>query len=794
MPTILPKSQMSEEDIKLNYITPALLGRGWKNRITMETGLKFTDGKINLRGNLVAREKPKKADYILYIERNYPIAIVEAKDNNHSVSFGLQQAMTYAQMLDVPFAYSSNGDAFYEHDFLTGMEKQIPLDQFPTYEELVNRYRSEANAGEGISDDEMAIIHQPYYTSQNTYPPRYYQRIAINRTVDAIARGQERILLVMATGTGKTYTAFQIVYRLLKSGLKKKILYLADRNILVDQSIQQDFAPLEKTIHKINFAKDDPTTITSHEVYFSLYQQLTGGDDSDDGDAEDEAVAKLAALFQPNFFDLVIVDECHRGSAKKDSNWRKILDYFSSATQIGMTATPKETKYVSNIDYFGEPVYTYSLREGIEDGFLAPFRVINITTDIGDGWRPYKGQRDIYGNEIEDRIYNNSDYDYNIILEDRINQVAQEITNYLKSTDRMAKTIVFCATEDHAERMRIALSNFNSDMVKQNPDYVVRITGSDTYGKSKLDYFISVSAKYPVIATTSKLLSTGADCKMTKLIVLDQMINSMTEFKQIIGRGTRLREKEGKTHFTVMDFRGVSRLFADPDWDGPIEPDPDYDPNRPGKPKLPIDPPPGPGPIVDPPPTQPKPYVDANGCEVHIINKMVSIYDANGKLLRQESIIDYTKTNIRGEYASLDRFIAYWNTIQKKAAVSALLRERGIDLQALKEDQNMSDVDDFDFICHVAYDKKPLTRKERAEGVKKQDFFTKYSGAAKEVLEILLEKYMNLGIDQIESMKILSLDPLKRFGSPTKIVGYFGGKAAYLSAVRSLEEAIYEVA
>ena len=794
MPTILPKSQMSEEDIKLNYITPALLGRGWKNRITMETGLKFTDGKINLRGNLVAREKPKKADYILYIERNYPIAIVEAKDNNHSVSFGLQQAMTYAQMLDVPFAYSSNGDAFYEHDFLTGMEKQIPLDQFPTYEELVNRYRSEANAGEGISDDEMAIIHQPYYTSQNTYPPRYYQRIAINRTVDAIARGQERILLVMATGTGKTYTAFQIVYRLLKSGLKKKILYLADRNILVDQSIQQDFAPLEKTIHKIYFAKDDPTTITSHEVYFSLYQQLTGGDDSDDGDAEDEAVAKLAALFQPNFFDLVIVDECHRGSAKKDSNWRKILDYFSSATQIGMTATPKETKYVSNIDYFGEPVYTYSLREGIEDGFLAPFRVINITTDIGDGWRPYKGQRDIYGNEIEDRIYNNSDYDYNIILEDRINQVAQEITNYLKSTDRMARTIVFCATEDHAERMRIALSNFNSDMVKQNPDYVVRITGSDTYGKSKLDYFISVSAKYPVIATTSKLLSTGADCKMTKLIVLDQMINSMTEFKQIIGRGTRLREKEGKTHFTVMDFRGVSRLFADPDWDGPIEPDPDYDPNRPGKPKLPIDPPPGPGPIVDPPPTQPKPYVDANGCEVHIINKMVSIYDANGKLLRQESIIDYTKTNIRGEYASLDRFIAYWNAIQKKAAVSALLRERGIDLQALKEDQNMSDVDDFDFICHVAYDKKPLTRKERAEGVKKQDFFTKYSGAAKEVLEILLEKYMNLGIDQIESMKILSLDPLKRFGSPTKIVGYFGGKAAYLSAVRSLEEAIYEVA
>lgn len=792
MSTILPKGQMTEEDIKLNYITPALLDRGWKSKITMETKVQFTDGKINLRGNLVARETPKKADYILYIERNYPIAIVEAKDNNHSVSFGLQQAMTYAQMLDVPFAYSSNGDAFYEHDFLTGMEKQIPLDQFPTYDELVQRYKTEANDGQGVSDDEMAMIRQPYYTSQNTYPPRYYQRIAINRTVDAIARGQERLLLVMATGTGKTYTAFQIVYRLLKSGMKKKILYLADRNILVDQSIQQDFAPLEKTIHKINFAKDDPSTITSHEVYFSLYQQLTGGDDNEESDAEDETVSKLAALFQPNFFDLVIVDECHRGSAKKDSNWRKILDNFSSATQIGMTATPKETKYISNINYFGEPVYTYSLREGIEDGFLAPFRVINITTDIGDGWRPYKGQRDIYGNEIEDRIYNNSDYDYNIILEDRINQVAQEITNYLKSTDRMAKTIVFCATEDHAERMRIALSNCNADMVKQNPDYVVRITGSDVYGKSKLDYFISVSAKYPVIATTSKLLSTGADCKMTKLIVLDQMINSMTEFKQIIGRGTRLREKEGKTHFTVMDFRGVSRLFADPDWDGPIEPDPDYNPDQPVNPKPPVDPPIDPP--IDPPPMQPKPFVDANGCEVHIINKTVSIYDANGKLLRQESIIDYTKTNIRGEYASLDRFIAYWNAIQKKAEVSSLLRERGIDLQALKEDQNMGDVDDFDFICHVAYDKKPLTRKERAEGVKKQDFFTKYSGVAKEILEVLLDKYMNLGIYQIESMKILSLDPLKKYGTPAKIVGYFGGKNAYLSALRSLENAIYEVA
>lgn len=790
MNMLLPKKQMTEEDIKLNYITPALQNRGWADKITMETKVQFTDGKINLRGNLVAREAPKKADYVLYVERNYPIAIVEAKDNNHSVSFGLQQAMTYAQMLDVPFAYSSNGDAFYEHDFLTGQEKQIPLDKFPTCEDLITRYKNHGNAGAGVSDDEMDIIKQPYYSSQTTHRPRYYQRIAINRTLKAIAQGKDRLLLVMATGTGKTYTAFQIVYRLLKAGLKKKILYLADRNILVDQSIQQDFAPLEKTIHKINFAKDDSTTITSHEIYFSLYQQLAGSDD-EDNETEEDTVTKLSKLFQPDFFDFIIVDECHRGSAKKDSNWRKILEYFSSATQLGMTATPKETQYVSNIDYFGDPIYSYSLRQGIEDGFLAPFRVINITTDIGDGWRPYHGQTDIYGNIIEDRIYNNKDYDYNIIIEDRINQVAQEITNYLKATDRMAKTIVFCATEDHAERMRIALNNLNADKVRENPDYVVRITGSDVYGKSKLDYFISVSAKYPVIATTSKLLSTGADCKMTKLIVLDQMINSMTEFKQIIGRGTRLREKEGKTHFTIMDFRGVSRLFADPDWDGPIEINPGFEPPQPGPVDPPINPP---GPPVPPPEPRVKPYVDKNGCEVHIINKTVSIYDTNGKLLKQENIIDYTKTNILGEYASLGRFIQYWNGIKKKSMVNDLLKERGIDLRALKEDQNMADVDDFDFICHVAYDQKPLTRKERAEGVKKKDFFAKYSGAAKEVLEVLLDKYMNLGIDQIESMKVLSLDPLKQYGTPSKIVGYFGGKAAYLDALKSLETAIYEVA
>lgn len=546
MASIISKKEMSEEDIKLNFITPSIIknGSGWKDKVTMETKVEFTDGKINLQGNVASRQAPKKADYILYINSNNPIAIVEAKDNNHSVSYGLQQAMEYAKMLDLPFAFSSNGDGFCEHDFLTGSEREFGMDEFPTFEELVNRFKSESNDGKGISNTEEKMINQPYYSSQNTYPPRYYQRIAVNKTLEAIAKGQNRLLLVMATGTGKTYTAFQLCYRLLKSGLKKKILYLADRNILVDQSIQQDFSPLEKVIHKVNFSKDSKDTISSYEIYFSLYQQLS--DKNDDDQENDETVSRLASLFSPNFFDIIIVDECHRGSAKKDSSWRKILDYFSSATQLGMTATPKETKYISNIDYFGEPIYTYSLREGIDDGFLAPFRVISIQTDISDGWRPYSGQTDYYGNLIEDRVYNNCDYDYKIVLEDRIYQVASEITEYLKQTNRMQKTIVFCATEDAAERMRQALVNLNKDIVKENPDYVVRITGSDDYGKSKLSYFISVASPYPVIATTSKLLSTGADCKMTKLIVIDQMINSMTEFKQIIGRGTRIREKEGK--------------------------------------------------------------------------------------------------------------------------------------------------------------------------------------------------------------------------------------------------------
>ncbi len=793
MNPIIDKSQMSEEDIKLNYITPAIQAKGWQGYITMET--KITAGKVNLRGNIVVREQPKKVDYLLYIRENQPIAVVEAKKNDKTVSFGLQQAKEYAEKLDLPFAYSSNGDGFEEYDYLTGLERTIGLDEFPTRDELITRYYREMNNGAGITETEKLVQAQPYYSSQDTYPPRFYQRIAIDRTLDAIALGQQRILLVMATGTGKTYTAFQIVYRLLKSGMKAKILYLADRNILVDQSIEQDFKPLNKTIHKIDYSEDIkvPGKVLSHEVYFALYQQLIGDHDE----------KHYAELFRPGFFDLVIVDECHRGSAKDDSKWREILDYFSGATQIGMTATPKESKYVSNLSYFGDPVYTYSLNEGIEDGFLANFKVIEPRMNIGDGWRPYKGQKDIFGVEIEDRIYNNTDYDYNIVIEDRIHAVAKDITDYLKSTGRMQKTIVFCADEPAAERMRKELSNLNKDMMKNHPDYVVRITGSDDYGKSKLDYFISIGQDYPVIATTSELLSTGVDTKTVKVIAIDKNISSMTAFKQTIGRGTRIVEKKGKLSFVVMDFRGVSRLFADPDWDGPIEIDPDYVPGGHSDPDVPPTdpntPPTDPDALPDVPPVDPptpryKPIVDKDGCTVEIIQKTVSIYDPHGKLLRQESIIDYTKTNIQGEYGSLDQFIRYWSGLQKKDVITEMLKDRGIDLEALKKDQGMEDVDDYDFICHVAFDQKPLTRAERAGKVKRSDFFSKYSGAAREVLEALLDRYMNLGINEMESTEILKLDPFAKYGKPAKIAGLFGGPQGYYQALQELEKALYGAA
>ena len=766
------KSLLSEEDIKRCYITPAL-ERVWPAcDIRMEKPI--TDGRVNIRGNMEMRERPKFADYVLYTHAGYPLAIVEAKDNKHNVSFGIQQAKTYAQMMDIQFAYSSNGDAFAEYDFLTGVEREFPLDEFPSQEMLAARLKEEAH----LTQKEIKVIEQPFYVSEDTYAPRYYQQVAVDRALGAIARGQQRILLVMATGTGKTYTAFQIIYRLRKAGLKKKILYLADRNILVDQSIQQDFRPLANVIHKVNYAADDRTTITAYEVYFSLYQQLFGENDEE----------RFRELFDPGFFDLIVIDECHRGSAKADGRWRRILDYFQDATQIGMTATPKETSYVSNIDYFGEPVYTYSLKQGIDDGFLAPFRVINVHLNIGEGWRPCKGQRDFFGNEIEDRVYNNTDYDYHIVLEDRIREVAAHITQYLRQTDRMAKTIVFCADEAAAERMRQELTKQNADMMKQYPNYVVRITGSDTYGKSQLSYFISVSSPVPVIATTSQLLSTGVDCKMVKLIVLDENITSMTMFKQIIGRGTRLRYDEGKRSFVIMDFRGVTRLFADPDWDGPVIEDPDYGKGKGGTTTGTG----GSGNGGNGGGPSPKPFVRADGCKAYTVQETVSVYDAGGKLLKQENIINYTKENILGQFGDLHAFIQQWNSAKKKRAIADALAVHGVDLDKLKQAMKMDDVDDFDFICHVAYDQKPLTRRERAEGVKKRDFLSHYSGAAREVLETLLDSYMNLGIKNIEQIDILKLKDFQKFGKPARIAKLFNGKQGYEEAVRALENELYK--
>ena len=831
MSDIFDISQMTEEDIKLQFITPALTAKWDIKKITMETSPvnNFTDGKVRIKGNIPSRDKGKRCDYVLWYNKGTPLAIVEAKDNNHSSSFGMQQAITYGIMMDVPFVYTSNGSSFFEHDFTTGLEKEFPLSEFPTADELYARWKGvdaqkiiEVEDRERYDVDgetkfydvplcyEEKLLNTPFYSGANCYPPRYYQRNAVNRTLEAIAKHQTRILIAMATGTGKTYTAFQIVWRLIESGTKKKVLYLADRNNLVDQTINGDFKPLEKVIHKVNFQKEDKSKISAYQVYFALYQQLDSAkhksEDEEETEEEfEEELAKYKEFFKPDFFDLIFVDECHRGSAKADSRWRKILEYFSSATQIGMTATPKETKYISNIDYFGEPVYSYSLKQGIEDGFLAPFKVINVHTSIDDCWRPKKGQKDIYGNEVEDREYNLSDYDYNIIIQDRIDEVAQEITKFLKETDRMSKTIVFCPTEDAAERMRVALNNLNTDMILRDnqgnvkEQYVVRITGSDKYGKDKLDYFISVSQEYPVIATTSKLLSTGSDCKMVKLIVLDELINSMTEFKQIIGRGTRLRYDEGKTHFTIMDFRRVSRLFADPEWDGEIEKDEDFG-KVPPQPENTDDSDESPSGnddddiIVDPPIPNQKPIIGKGGVTVKVLQRVVSIYDTDGKLLKQESIEDYTKESILGTYQTLENFIQTWNEEQKKEVIRNMLKDLGIDLELIKKEQNMSDVDDFDFICHIAFNQKPLTRRERAENVKKRDLFGKYGEAAKEVINALLDKYAELGIYDIESTEILKQNPFTKFGKPSRIAALFGGNDKYRTALRELENELYRVA
>ena len=777
------EEQLSEEDVRNMYITPALTKK-WSLEKQIRSEVYFTAGRVIVRGNMSARKKGEKADYILYYNSSKPIAVVEAKKNTLSVGEGMQQAMKYAKILDIPFAYSTNGKAFLEHDFLTGKEREISMDEFPSPEELWNRYK----IGKNLTLDEEKIINEPYYYAPGTNKPRYYQRIAINRTCEAIARNQKRILLVMATGTGKTFTAFQIIHRLRKAGLKKKILYLADRNMLIDQTMSQDFQPFSNIMTKVENRKMD----SSYEIYMALYQQLTDGQGTD-----------IFKNFQRDFFDLIIVDECHRGSAADDSNWRKILEYYSSATQIGLTATPKEDKEVSNISYFGEPIYTYSLKQGIDDGFLAPYKVIRVNLDKDlVGYRPEAGKTDVNGNIIDtDETYYQADFDKKIIIDERTQVVAKRVTEFLKNTNRYNKTIVFCIDIEHAERMRQALVNENSDMMLENPNYIMRITGDNQEGKDQLENFIDVEEKYPTIVTTSKLLTTGADCKTCKLIVLDSNINSMTEFKQIIGRGTRIREDFGKTYFTILDFRNASRLFSDPNFDGepisikvvkPGEPMPTEDEEKiensedntktTDKNNVDIN---HPGKTVN---TNTK--IRVNGVDVNIYNEICSYYDKDGKLVT-ESLKDFSKRSILNEYASLNDFINKWNSTDRKQAILNELKEQGVLLDELRKDIGNEDIGDFDLILHIAYDKKPLTRYERVNKVLKKGYLYKYSEMAQNILKDLLEKYSDNNELELTDTKILQLKPFEGYGSPMEIVDVFGGKEKYIEAVEELEDELY---
>lgn len=777
------QEQLSEEDVRNMYITPALTKK-WSLEKQIRSEVYFTAGRVIVRGNMSARKKGEKADYILYYNSSKPIAVVEAKKNTLSVGAGMQQAMNYAKILDIPFAYSTNGKAFLEHDFLTGKEQEISMDEFPSPEELWNRYK----IGKNLTLDEEKIINEPYYYAPGTNKPRYYQRIAINRTCEAIARNQKRILLVMATGTGKTFTAFQIIHRLRKAGLKKKILYLADRNMLIDQTMSQDFQPFSNIMTKVENRKMD----SSYEIYMALYQQLTDGQGTD-----------IFKNFQKDFFDLIIVDECHRGSAADDSNWRRILEYYSSATQIGLTATPKEDKEVSNISYFGEPIYTYSLKQGIDDGFLAPYKVIRVNLDKDlVGYRPEAGKTDVNGNIIDtEETYYQADFDKKIIIDERTQVVAKRVTEFLKNTNRYNKTIVFCIDIEHAERMRQALVNENSDMMLENPNYIMRITGDNQEGKDQLENFIDVEEKYPTIVTTSKLLTTGADCKTCKLIVLDSNINSMTEFKQIIGRGTRIREDFGKTYFTILDFRNASRLFSDPDFDGepisikvvkPGEPMPTEDEDKienngddtktTDKNNVDIN---HPGKTIN---TNTK--IRVNGVDVNIYNEICSYYDKDGKLVT-ESLKDFSKRSILNEYASLNDFINKWNSTDRKQAILDELKEQGVLLDELRKDIGNEDIGDFDLILHIAYDKKPLTRYERVNKVLKKGYLYKYSEMAQNILKDLLEKYSDNNELELTDTKILQLKPFEGYGSPMEIVDVFGGKEKYIEAVEELEDELY---
>ena len=789
---------LSERDICTKFITPSLVAAGWDIHTQVREEVSFTDGRIYVRGRIHARGAKKRADYILYYKPNIPIAIIEAKDNTHSVSAGIQQALGYSETLDVPFVFSSNGDAFHFHDRTTksgAVETELPLGAFPSPEVLWERYR----AFKGISEKAAPIVSADYFLDGTKRSPRYYQQIAINRTVEAVAKndGNNRHLLVMATGTGKTYTAFQIIYRLWKSGLKKRILFLADRTALIDQTVRGDFRHFKDAMTVIKHKQID----TAYNIYLALYQGLSDNNNTD-----------AYKQFSPEFFDLIIVDECHRGSAREDSKWREILEYFHTATHIGLTATPKETKEVSSTEYFGDPIYTYSLKQGIDDGFLAPYKVIKVTLDIdAEGWRPPKGFKDKDGSLVEDRLYNRTDFDKNLVVDERRQRVAEKITEFLKGSDRFSKTIVFCVDIEHAEGMRKELANANADLVATNSKYVMQITGDNEEGKRHLDAFINPSELYPVIATTSKLMTTGVDAQTCKLIVLDSNIGSMTEFKQIIGRGPRINEDFGKHYFTIMDFRNVTALFADKDFDG--------DPVRVKDASQNDDISDAEDEIDDTPVTDAltgediafpeaetpdvsithedggeynvRRKVSVNGVDVMIIKERVQYMGDDGKIIT-ESLRDYTRKNLQKSFTSLEDFLASWKHADKKRAIVAELEEQGVIFAALNEEVG-SDFDPFDLICHVAYDQKPLTRRERAENVKKRNVFTKYGDLARKVIEALLDKYADNGLYDLENPAIITLDPIKRLGTPPEIVRAFGGKPAYDDAIHVLTEQLYAV-
>lgn len=770
MADTIDKKSLTETDIRTKYITPAIIKAGWNPMSQLREEYNVTKGRIVARGKTCKREKPLKADYILFYKPNKPIAVVEAKDNNHSMSDGMQQALQYAKMMDIPFVFSSNGDGFAFHNkYVTEGDAEVILanDEFPSPEALWQMYIKKSN----VSASQQKIIDEPYYSDNPDKMPRYYQMNAINKTVEAIANGQDRALLVMATGTGKTYTAFQIIWRLWKAGIKKRILFLADRTALISQTFTNDFAPFKDKMTWVTKRNFD----TAHEIYLALYQGLTG---------EDEDANNFFAQFSPNFFDLIVIDECHRGSAKADSQWREVLEYFKTAAQIGLTATPKETTTVSNIDYFGEPLYTYSLKQGIDDGFLAPYRVIRVFFDRDiEGFVPYEGQIDDNGEIIDNRIYNTSDFDKNLVLAKRTKLVAKTVSDYLKKHNcRMDKTIFFCVDQEHADRMRQALVNENADLCAEDDRYVMRITANDEAGVKQLDNFRNVESKYPVLVTTSKLLSTGVDVQTVKYIVLDSNIRSMTEFKQIIGRGTRVREDLGKLYFTIFDFRDVTRLFHDPDFDGPIEQQDDFEPQKPG-----------PGPDEPPevtPPSEKKPKFMLGDTPVILSQKHVQYLDANGNLIT-ESYVDYTKRNVRSQYASMNDFVNAWNAADKKQAIIEEMEKRGIFFDDLC-DAVGKDLDPFDLILHVVFDQPPLTRKERVDNVRKRNYFAKYGKQAQEILEALLMKYADAGILDVEDVDILKVDPIKQYGTQVYIVNkIFGGIKNYNEALQELKAALY---